>query len=429
MSNYTFSCFVNVSDSSVTDHGWIVRHPNDLDFDTTGNGYAVSAILLLLFLTSVPWNSLVIGVILYKKKLRSQPTVLLMLNLSITNLLLALLIMPFNIVSGIKGEYVFGETDLVRCRVCQIGIAVVTLPWISIHTLCLMAIDRFIYLKWPLKYKTVVTSKRVVAIIIAVWILCIALSIPPLVGFGEIKFSYTVASCVIILVGSTHIAPNYYYAMMMLVEILVPVVTLFVLYVWVMCIIRSSLMIKLTVSTTKKQKQQKNNFKVASKTTIHQQRKAQLRLVQLFGAIFTANLVTWLPMIVLALMGAILGSMRIPTLMFSIAYLSFLSETLIHPILEVSLIRDIRLALCELTTFLRKRICICCPAEPCHENTNSRVRSSHDRHGQHTSEVKFESHVDEVKLESHVDEVKLESHVDGQNNGHVVLNIEPRSVA
>ena len=147
MSNYTFSCFVNVSDSSVTDQWLIVRHPNDLDFDTTGNGYAVSAILLLLFLTSVPWNLLVIGVILCKKKLCSQPTILLMLNLSITNLLLALLIMPFSIVSGIKGEYVFGETDLVRCRVCQIGIAVVTLPWISIHTLCLMAIDRFIYLK------------------------------------------------------------------------------------------------------------------------------------------------------------------------------------------------------------------------------------------------------------------------------------------
>ena len=47
-----------------------------------------AAFMLLFFLVGVPWNLLVIGVIV-KKKLFTRPSVMLMLNLAIANLLVS----------------------------------------------------------------------------------------------------------------------------------------------------------------------------------------------------------------------------------------------------------------------------------------------------------------------------------------------------
>ena len=357
MNNFTFSCFVNVSDSSLSDFGWLVSDPVDPDFDTAGNGYATAAIVLLLFLLAVPWNTFVIASII-KKNLYTQPIIMLLLNLTITNLLLALLVMPFVIVSGIRGEYIFGKTDQERCFVCQSGILNIILPWVSVHTLALMSLDRFLYLKKPLTYTSIVTPKRTIAVIVAVWALCIVLAVPTLFGFGEIRFSFTVATCVPLLVGSTPIAPNYYYIAMMTIEALIPIMTLFVLYVWIVYIVRSSLTRRLKRSMGLAPKSQNNERSKKASTTEY--RRSQVHLVWLFGSIFTGNIVTWLPMVGLAVSAAALGAGKIPTPVYSIAYLSFLSETVIHPILEACLIRDILQMITGCFTVLVRRFTSLC---------------------------------------------------------------------
>ena len=355
MNNFTFSCFVNVSDSSLSDFGWLVSDPVDPDFDTAGNGYATAAIVVLFFLLAVPWNTFVIASII-KKNLYTQPIIMLLLNLTITNLLLALLVMPFVIVSGLKGEYIFGKTDQERCFVCQIGILNIILPWVSVHTLALMSLDRFLYLKKPLTYTSIVTPKRTIAVIVAVWALCIVLAVPTLFGFGEISFSFVVATCVPDLVGSTPIAPNYYYIAMMTIEALIPIMTQFILYVWIVYIVRSSLTRKLKRSMDLASKSQNNERSKKASTTEY--RRSQVRLVWLFGSIFTGNIVTWLPMVGLAVSAAVLGAGKIPTPAYSIAYLSFLSETVIHPILEACFIRDILQMITACFTVLREKIYI-----------------------------------------------------------------------
>ena len=80
----------------------------------------------------------------------------------------------------------------------------------------------------------------------------------------------------------------------------------------------------------------------------------------LFGAIFTANIVTWLPMIGLAITGAVLGPGLIPALGYTIAYISFLTETLIHPLLQVCLIHDIQVAITQYFSSLVARARLCC---------------------------------------------------------------------
>ena len=353
MSNYNFSCFVNVSSNSTSDFAWIVKHP---DNEVPGVGYGVAAVVSLLLLLAVPWNLLVIIAIL-RKRLYTQPAVMLLLNLTVTNLLFSLLVMPFNIFAGIKGEYVFGNSDQQRCAVCQTGIFVIILPWVSLHTLALISVDRFIYLKRPMKYSTIVTKWRMLVTIAAIWVLCTVLALPPLFGFGEINFAYTVATCVPILVGETHIAPNYIYVSLLLTEVSIPIIILFVMYVWIVCIIRSSLIRKLkrSLSLSKKNKKKAKSVKSIAASRAHA--KSQQRMVWLFGAIFTANIVTWLPMVGLAISVAVLGTA--PSLAYTIPFLTYLSETVIHPVLVVCLMRDIKSDISKCCTLGSRRCAVC----------------------------------------------------------------------
>ena len=347
MSNYSFSCFVNTSHSSLSDFAWDID-PFDSNFDAAG--YAISATLILFLLLGVPWNLLVIAAII-KKKLYAKSNIILLLNLIVTNLLVALLIMPFSIVSGIIGEYAFGDTDRIRCFVCQTGALTILLPIVSFHTMALMAVDRFIYLKRPLKYPSIITPKTTIVAMFAVWALCTALVIPPFFGFGEIQFSSTIATCIPHVSESTPIAPNYYYWILITIEALVPILTLFILYWWIFYIIRSSLVRRLKRS---------KSFGTKSTIVLTESKKhsqSQMRLVWLFGAIFIANVLTGTPFVALVVSSAILGPTNIPPIAFTISYLLVFSQTVIHPILQVCLIRDISQAISGYFVALGRVMC------------------------------------------------------------------------
>ena len=338
MSYYEFEevyCFENVSSNTISELGWIIRHP---DNEVPDVGYGIAAVLSLFMLLAAPWNLLVIIAIL-QKKLYTQPNVMLLLSLTVTNLLLSLLVMPFNIYIGIRGEYVFGSSDQQRCAVCQTGLILIILPLTSLHTLALISVDRFIYLKRPMKYDTTVTKWRVLVAIAIVWVICTVIALPPLFGFGEINFSYEVATCVPIFTGQTQISQNHNYIFLLLSVSFIPLIILFVMYVWIVCIIRSSLVRKLKRSMTITIMNTESS--VIAVTKVHG--KGQLRMAWLFSAIFTANIITWLPMVGLAISSAVLDAA--PTLVSTMVYLVYLSETVIHPVLMVCLIRDIKEAI------------------------------------------------------------------------------------
>jgi hypothetical protein len=317
---------------------WIMDSPIDPNFDNVANGYAISSILILFMLVGLPWNLWVLGVILHKS-LYSQPIVMLMLNLTITNILLILMVMPFVIVTGYASEFIFGSTDSIRCRVCQIGVVNIILPNVSVHTLSLMSIDRLLYLKRPFSYKKIVTPRRMLAAIAFIWLLCIVIALPPLFGFGTILFSFTVASCVPIFVGESPIAPNIYYVLAGFGEVIFPLIILFVAYIWILCIARKNMFRKLQRNLHLSREDLDNGDHYGKKALSSAYNRDQFRLVQIFGAIFIANIITWFPMITLSIVIAIQGEGH--TLLYTIAYLSFLSETMIHPIIEARMIKDI----------------------------------------------------------------------------------------
>ncbi len=88
----------------------------------------------------------------------------------------------------------------------------------------------------------------------------------------------------------------------------------------------------------------------------------QLRLVRVFTAIFTANILTWLPALVAALAGAILSTQHTPTPLNTVAYLALQSEIVIHPILQACFIKEVRVTMSGYLGLCWKKIKCCIAA-------------------------------------------------------------------
>ena len=179
-----YSCSdANLSRNSVTPEYW---ESSSISDDFRANSTATAVIMLILFIVGLPANIIIIVSILYQK-LYKETTHILLLNLAISDLLVCLLVMPFTIVTGFAGGFIFGDSDHTRCQVCQTGLILIVLTSFSVGILAMISVDRFIFIKFPLRYETVVTLPRITIAIIVTLLFSILHSILPLFGFGELS--------------------------------------------------------------------------------------------------------------------------------------------------------------------------------------------------------------------------------------------------
>ncbi|EDO49789.1 predicted protein, partial [Nematostella vectensis] len=101
-------------------------------------------------------------------------------NLAATDFCLSALCMPFALVSCITKQWVFGKT------VCVVsGFLLSMLCIASILTLVLVAIDRFMAIKYPLKYTLYVTHRACAFMLAYVWFQAAACALLPALGWGS----------------------------------------------------------------------------------------------------------------------------------------------------------------------------------------------------------------------------------------------------
>ena len=339
MSIRNFSCIVNVSGDSLTSVAWIVSVTDDNQSEW--NGYSSASFAFILFLLGAPCNLYVILATVFKKLLRNSPIIILMFNLAFTNLLICVLVLPFAIISGFAQEFKFGSTDVVRCGVCSLGFTSVALPYSALLTMTLMSVERFLYLRKPLQYHKIVTVKRTLIAIFVAWLISILVSLPPFFGVGSITFSYVVVSCVPLVVGSSHLLPNFYYAVLVASVGFIFLMVIITMYIWIIVIARKYVLRRekhlLRFSTDNVSS---GDSSEACKVREHKAK--QLQMIRLFLLIISANIITWIPLLVAAILGAAVGPFRIPAVVYSMAWYSFIVGIVIHPILQSTLIYELR---------------------------------------------------------------------------------------
>uniref|UniRef100_A0A2K6MY19 Alpha-1A adrenergic receptor n=1 Tax=Rhinopithecus bieti TaxID=61621 RepID=A0A2K6MY19_RHIBE len=132
-----------------------------------------------LILFGVLGNILVILSVVCHRHLHSV-THYYIVNLAVADLLLTSTVLPFSAIFEVLGYWAFGRVF------CNIWAAVdVLCCTASIMGLCIISIDRYIGVSYPLRYPTIVTQRRGLMALLCVWALSLVISIGPLFGWRQ----------------------------------------------------------------------------------------------------------------------------------------------------------------------------------------------------------------------------------------------------
>ncbi|XP_052863479.1 5-hydroxytryptamine receptor 1-like [Anopheles cruzii] len=139
----------------------------------------ISIVLLAVIVGTVIGNMLVCVAVCLVRKLR-RPCNYLLVSLAISDLCVALLVMPPALLYEVLEEWRFGEVF------CDIWVAFDVLSCTaSILNLCAISVDRYWAITKPLEYGVKRTPRRMIACIVLVWLAAACISLPPLLILGN----------------------------------------------------------------------------------------------------------------------------------------------------------------------------------------------------------------------------------------------------
>ncbi|KFQ32146.1 Alpha-1D adrenergic receptor, partial [Merops nubicus] len=139
----------------------------------------VGVFLAVFILSAIVGNILVILSVACNRHLQTV-TNYFIVNLAIADLLLSTTVLPFSATLEVLGFWVFGRIF------CNIWAAVDVLCCsASIMSLCIISVDRYIGVKYSLKYPTIMTERKAGVILVVVWLSSMVISIGPLLGWKE----------------------------------------------------------------------------------------------------------------------------------------------------------------------------------------------------------------------------------------------------
>ncbi|XP_058988308.1 uncharacterized protein LOC101897852 isoform X1 [Musca domestica] len=145
--------------------------PDELLVNSHFNNYW-ALLALILVIGTAAGNILVCLAIAWERRLQNVTNYFLM-SLAITDLMVAVLVMPLGILTLVKGYFPLGSEH------CLTWICLdVLFCTASIMHLCTISVDRYLSLRYPMRFGRNKTRRRVTLKIVFVWLLSIAMSLP-----------------------------------------------------------------------------------------------------------------------------------------------------------------------------------------------------------------------------------------------------------
>ncbi|CAG5123423.1 unnamed protein product, partial [Candidula unifasciata] len=139
----------------------------------------LAMVLAIIVVLTIIGNALVIVSIVVSTNLRTT-TYYFIANLALADLLLGTTVLPFSATLEVLQYWVFGQVF------CDMWAAIdVLCCTASILSLCVISIDRYIGVTRPLQHGRIMCQARTTYVIIFIWLLSMAISVAPLVGWKE----------------------------------------------------------------------------------------------------------------------------------------------------------------------------------------------------------------------------------------------------
>ncbi|XP_029967441.1 G-protein coupled receptor 161 [Salarias fasciatus] len=167
----------------------------------SGEGPAVLEVVSIVTVTLLAcMGNLLIVATLYRRPYLLTPSNKFVFSLTLSNLLLSAVVLPFVAVSSAKREWVFG---VVWCNFTALLYLLISSA--SMLTLGAIAIDRYYAVLYPMIYPMRITGNRAVVVIAYVWLHSLVGCLPPLFGWSSFEFDCFKWTCV----ASWHREPGY----------------------------------------------------------------------------------------------------------------------------------------------------------------------------------------------------------------------------
>ncbi|XP_076377106.1 5-hydroxytryptamine receptor 7 isoform X1 [Megalopta genalis] len=194
---------------------------------TAAQAILIALVLGTIIVGTVIGNILVCVAVFLVRKLR-RPCNYLLVSLAVSDLCVALLVMPMALLYEISGNWSFGAI------MCDVWVSFDVLSCTaSILNLCMISVDRFCAITKPLKYGVKRTPRRMIIYVSLVWLGAACISLPPLLIMGnEHTYSDT---------GSSHcvVCQNFFYQIYAtLLSFYVPLFVMIQVYYKIFCAAR-----------------------------------------------------------------------------------------------------------------------------------------------------------------------------------------------
>ena len=279
---------------------------NDGNFtvDQNVNGPLLATAVAIQFTITLIVNLFIAIFTLGHIKILKVPSHIFLTNFVVNNLMIALINMPSNIITAANGEWIYGNTIKEKTASCQLmGFVFSCFCCVTIVTLAIISIDRFLFIVKPLFYRKFLNTPVAVTIIVGVWIISALVCVPPLFGFGSTyEFDAYSAGCAISWTADRG------YITMTLILAAGCIATVVVTTLW-------------TFFYAKKFIQKLDN-NVDDERSIHNKRIG--KLVGIFGILLVVTLLSYAPLFIAGVIGIIIGFEKVPR------ELNFLTITFIY---------------------------------------------------------------------------------------------------
>ncbi|KAM9107183.1 adenosine receptor A1 [Eschrichtius robustus] len=286
---------------------------------------AYIGIEVLIALVSVPGNVLVIWAVKVNQALRDA-TFCFIVSLAVADVAVGALVIPLAILINIGPQTYFHTCLMVACPV-------LILTQSSILALLAIAVDRYLRVKIPLRYKTVVTPRRAVVAIVGCWILSFVVGLTPMFGWNNLSAverawlaNGSVGEPVIKCQFEKVISMEYMVYFNFFVWVLPPLLLMVLIYLEVFYLIRKQLNKKVSASSGDPQKYYGKELKIAK----------SLALILFLFAL------SWLPLHILNCITLFCPSCHKPRLLMYIAIFLTHGNSAMNPIVYAFRIQKFR---------------------------------------------------------------------------------------
>ena len=145
-------------------------------------GILEAVILFCIMILAVVGNFLVVAVVYRRRELRRTETHIFIVNLSLTDIFVALLCTPFSIITAVTQKWIFSNS------LCQLnGFLNVFFLLTSILTLTAISIHKYIGVVQPTK-KKIFTRKRTICVVVWVWLQAFVTALTPILGWNSYEY-------------------------------------------------------------------------------------------------------------------------------------------------------------------------------------------------------------------------------------------------